>query len=534
MGKSRSGNLDGSRWRIRGAALFVAPVLVFILAGALLFGFSGQIVENRIEKHFGDRFRAEKISIGWGSIQAQRVRILDRGETVLTAQAVELRPDWSSLFCKGFSISRLAVDGMVLRIELDKAGSLILPVPLYDLRKALRQLSQIGISKVDRAVIRGTIFFRARHLAGPNELKAEEVRVEMANLVYPLQNRPAQFTAQALLSGPLASGRINLNSSINFFQGQFAFDLAGNKASLFNEEPPGPFLQTASFRLTGSSEGSAGRKRIVSDLTLTGPSLRLVRDAQGRLVNPFPRRRESFPVETPEKDRPGFYLLRNFRVFDGRFLFLDGKISRPPQPLEVTNLAGEVHRMSYPFQDIWADYHVSGRIPGPASSGGIEISGKTNPRTADHQSRVQLRRVDLARLKPYLEKRGDARITGGTFDADLNLTIRGRTLYAPTRVVLRDLTFAPEKGVTERFAGVPRKMVLRLLKDNKNQIVLDLVGQGRIDNPSFSLRENLMGRLTVGLARHLGLSIKEIGEKVIVEGVGGTIKKFGGGAGRGR
>jgi hypothetical protein len=48
------------------------------------------------------------------------------------------------------SISRLVADGVVLRIELDRAGLLILPVPVDALQKALLQLSRIGISNVDR------------------------------------------------------------------------------------------------------------------------------------------------------------------------------------------------------------------------------------------------------------------------------------------------------------------------------------------------------------------------------------------------
>ncbi|MBI5584087.1 MAG: DUF748 domain-containing protein [Deltaproteobacteria bacterium] len=534
MSGSRPGRGAGNRSRKKWVILFVTPVLVFILAVVLVAGFSGAIVKQRIEKHFGDRFRAEEILIGWGSIKARKIQILNQGLTVLTAQTVELRPDWLSLFHKGFSISSLEADGLVLRIEQDRTGLLILPVPVYVLQKALQQLARIGIHQLDRAVLKGTIFYQARHLSGPNELKAEEVRLEIRDLVYPHRDHPVPFTARALLSGPLASGRLDLNSSINFFREQFAFDLAGDNLSLFNEEPHGPVLQTASYRLTGSTEEVAGGRRIVADLTLSGPSVKLATDARGRLVSPFPRKKKGLSDQTPERDRPRFYLLRNLRVTDGRFLFLDGKIARPPQALEVTNWSGEMHRLSYPFQDIWADYQASGRIPGPGPPGTIEISGKMNLKTADHASRVQLRNVALLRLSPYIHKQGEARITGGTFDADMNLTIRGKTLHAPTQVVLRDLTLAPKTGASGLFVGVPRKMVLALLKDNKNRIVLNFEGQGRIDNPTFSLRENMLSRLTVGLAKRLGLSVVEIGEKVIVEGIGGTIRKLGGGAGQGR
>jgi hypothetical protein len=523
---------SGSRSRKKWVVFFVTPALVFILAAVLLSGFAGRIVKNRLEKHFGDRFKVEDIAVGWGSIKAKKVQILSEGHPVLTAQAVQIRPDWLSLFRKGFSISGLAVDGVVFRIELDRTGSLILPVPLKTLRKALLLLSRIGIHTLDQTVIRGTIFFKARHLSGLNELKAEEVRIEILGLAHPIRNHPVQFTARANLSGPLASGKVDLNSSINFFQKRFSFALAGDNLSLFNEEPHGPFLQAASFRLSGSSEKIAGRQQIISDLTMTGPRVRLVIDSKGRLASPFPKKMKPIPGKEEKKDPTRFYLLRNIRIIDGRFLFLDGKISRPPHSLEVTNIAGQVHQMSYPFQDAWADYKVSGQIPAPGSPGRIEISGKTNPKTADHLTEVQLRNVALSQLRPYIQKQGDARITGGTCDINMHLTIEGRRLHAPTQVVLKDLTFAPAAGVTDLFVGVPRKMVLGLLKNNRNQIVLDLVVKGSIDKPTFSLRENLLKRVTVGLAKRLGLSVVEISEKVIVEGIE-TIKGLGEDAGQG-
>ena len=256
MSESLPDTRTGRRSRKKWVALFVTPALVFILAAILITGFSGKIVKNRIEKHFGDRFRAEKIEIGWGSIKAHKVRILNRGNTVFTAQAVELEPDWFSLFHKGFWISRLVADGVVLRIELDRAGMLILPVPMGRPPESLASVVADRNKQRRSGGHQGERSLQARHLSGPNELKAEEVRLEVTDLVYPLRNHPVQFTARALLSGPLAPGSVDLNSSINFFQKQFTFNLAGINANLFNEEPHGPLLQTASFRLAGYSEES--------------------------------------------------------------------------------------------------------------------------------------------------------------------------------------------------------------------------------------------------------------------------------------
>ena len=70
------------------------------------------------------------------------------------------------------------------------------------------------------------------------------------------------------------------------------------------------------------------------------------------------------------------------------------------------------------------------------------------------------------------------------------------------------------------------------LKTNDNQIAFDLVLEGSLDNPKFSVRENMATRLTVGLAKTLGLSVIETGGTVIIQSgrimksVGDVIKQI--------
>jgi hypothetical protein len=64
------------------------------------------------------------------------------------------------------------------------------------------------------------------------------------------------------------------------------------------------------------------------------------------------------------------------------------------------------------------------------------------------------------------------------------------------------------------------------LKTNDNQIAVDLVLEGSIDNPKFSVRENMATRLAVGLAKTLGLSVIETGGTVIIQS-GRIMKRVG-------
>ena len=105
-------------------------------------------------------------------------------------------------------------------------------------------------------------------------------------------------------------------------------------------------------------------------------------------------------------------------------------------------------------------------------------------------------------------------------------------LYAPAHSVLRDLQFVGGRGLKDQFLGVPRQLVVDALKTNNNQIDFDFVLEGSLDNPKFSLRESMATRLTVGLAKKLGLSVIETGETVIIQsgqilkGVGDVMKQI--------
>jgi hypothetical protein len=69
-----------------------------------------------------------------------------------------------------------------------------------------------------------------------------------------------------------------------------------------------------------------------------------------------------------------------------------------------------------------------------------------------------------------------------------------------------------------RFAGVPRQAVLAAMRrDGRIRVAFTL--DGRLDDPAFSLNENLVTRIASGLAESLGVSIEGV-----VQGVGNVVK----------
>ena len=58
---------------------------------------------------------------------------------------------------------------------------------------------------------------------------------------------------------------------------------------------------------------------------------------------------------------------------------------------------------------------------------------------------------------------------------------------------LKDLEFASGSGIGSKFMGVPLSLVVASLKKSNNEIPVNFVIEGDLNNPKFDLMENLMG-----------------------------------------
>ena len=90
-------------------------------------------------------------------------------------------------------------------------------------------------------------------------------------------------------------------------------------------------------------------------------------------------------------------------------------------------------------------------------------------------------------------------------------------LKAPGKLTLTNLELVSE-GPLATFAGVPRKAVLAAMTD-KGRLEVKFALEGRLDDPSFSLNENLATKVASGMAESLGVSLSGV-----VKGLGGVVK----------
>jgi hypothetical protein len=235
-------------------------------------------------------------------------------------------------------------------------------------------------------------------------------------------------------------------------------------------------------------------------------------------IQEVPTTKESMPVE-----------VKTLIVKEGKVDFEDRSMARPVL-LTFVDVRVDVHHITYPFVNQWTDYEVSSQLAGGSQKGSIKATGKTNFLNEETKVKTVLKNIDLALLRPYIEKKGDARIERGFINMNMDAGIVKKHIKAPGTMAIRDLRLSSSGGAGETFLGVPRSMALSFLKNNNNEISLNFVLEGDLNNPRFNIRENLATRLSVGMANKLGVSVTGAGETVaggsskVIEGTTKTLK----------
>jgi hypothetical protein len=235
-------------------------------------------------------------------------------------------------------------------------------------------------------------------------------------------------------------------------------------------------------------------------------------------IQEVPTAKESMPVE-----------VKTLIVQGGKIDFEDRSMARPVL-LTFVDVRVDVHHITYPFVNQWTDYEVSSQLAGGSQKGSIKATGKTNFLNEETKVKTVLKNIDLALLRPYIEKKGDAGIERGFINMNMDAGVVKKHIKAPGAMAIRDLQLSSSGGVSRTFLGIPRSMALSFLKNNNNEISLNFVLEGDLNNPRFNIRENLATRLSVGMANKLGVSVTGAGETVaggsskVIEGTTKTLK----------
>lgn len=210
--------------------------------------------------------------------------------------------------------------------------------------------------------------------------------------------------------------------------------------------------------------------------------------------------------------------IEHVRLQNVRAGFFDASVRRPPHRLQLDQVNAEIGPIVLPALAQPVHLAVRARLLGPQRHGGIAIDGEVTPATRDAKISTRLDGVDLIALQPYLLKLNDGGVRKGTLDMQLDATVKDQRLHAPGRMTLIDLELGAGPGMLGTIAGVPRRAVLAAMSE-QGRIDMKFTLDGRLDDPSFSLNEQLAMRTAAGLADALGVSLSGI-----AEGVGSMIK----------
>lgn len=280
------------------------------------------------------------------------------------------------------------------------------------------------------------------------------------------------------------------------------------------------------------NEGAARRVRIEPDLRslLPGQPWRLhAVEVEGAQLTMWRRRDGSLSVlpsllaRPPGASAPGTapasavaqVVVGAVRLREGRLDYFDATLGAPPHRLVLSQLRAEVGPLVLPQPAGPVPLQLEARLDGPSRQGTVQLGGRIDTPPRNGQLTLKLRGVDLLALQPYLLKRGDSSLRGGALDLDLDATLVAGQLKAPGKVTLSQLRWRDDGG---SIAGVPRALLTKVL-EREGRIELKFTLAGRMDDPAFSVNENLSARFAAGLAETLGVSVQGV-----VQGVGGVLK----------
>lgn len=217
--------------------------------------------------------------------------------------------------------------------------------------------------------------------------------------------------------------------------------------------------------------------------------------------------------------------IKKLTIHGGTVEYHDRKVADPAHVTKIEDIEIELTDIRSPLVDTESTFSFKAGVPAKSSTGLVSLDGKINLKSMDLDSKINIKDLDITHFKPYFQKRGDADVKKGALDVEIRAEVRKRTIKAPGRATINGLKFDEGAGLKEKFLGVPRSAVLGLMRDSKEEIGFNFIIEGDLSNPKFNLRENIMERITMGLAEKLGVSPERIVGRIVEKGVTETIGK---------
>lgn len=209
--------------------------------------------------------------------------------------------------------------------------------------------------------------------------------------------------------------------------------------------------------------------------------------------------------------------------------FYDASVRSTPVKLRLEQIDASIGKLLLPDLTGHTAIKIDGVLKGNRQDGKLAIDGSIELATKDSGFSTKLRGIDMTVLQPYLIQAAETGVRRGTLDLDLKSSVAKGKLRAPGTLTLADLELASSSGT---FMGLPRNAAIGMMKDKNNRISVKFVLEGDINDPKFSLNEQMATRLASSLAGSLGVSLESLAKGVesvgsgSAKGIGESIQKL--------
>ncbi len=236
------------------------------------------------------------------------------------------------------------------------------------------------------------------------------------------------------------------------------------------------------------------------------------------------------PAGTPGDSKPDTQIsIGKILLSGGVIEFYDASIRSTPVKLRLEQIDASIGKLLLPDLTGHTAIKIDGVLKGNRQDGKLAIDGSIELATKDSGFSTKLRGIDMTVLQPYLIQSAETGVRRGTLDLDLKSSVTKGKLRAPGTLTLADLELASSSGT---FMGLPRNATVGMMKDKKGRISVKFVLEGDINDPKFSLNEQMATRLASSLASSLGVSLESLAKGVggvgsgSAKGIGDSLQKL--------
>lgn len=258
-------------------------------------------------------------------------------------------------------------------------------------------------------------------------------------------------------------------------------------------------------------------KVVVESIRIEGAYIAMLRARDGRmrvlpslLEKPVPQATTDKAAKEEAGSVPSVSIGK-IELVDGTIEFFDATIRQPAHKIRLEQINATIGKLQLPDLKGQSQINLVAVIKGVRQDGKISISGNAELATRESGISTRLRGVDLVALQPYLIKATESGVKRGTLDFDLKSAVQKGKLHAPGTLTISDLELASTSGT---IMGMPRGAAISMLKNRNGKISVKFVLEGDLNDPRFSLNENLSTRIGSSVANSLGFSIEGLAKGV--------------------